>query len=172
MKILLASHNKNKVREIEALLPKEFSGNVLTLSDIGYDKEIIEDEDSFEGNAYIKARTAALLGYIGIGDDSGLCVDALGGRPGVYSARFSGEGATDKKNNEKLLSEMKDIPEGKRGAYFVSVVACVFPDGREFSTRGECNGRILFEEKGNGGFGYDPLFFYPPFNKTYAENDG
>lgn len=174
-KIVMASNNLHKIKEIEAFLhqlcPNDKNGEpfeILSLSDIGYTDDIVEDGDTFEANALIKARTVAKLGYIGVADDSGLCVDALNGEPGVYSARYAG-GHDDADNNRKLLEKMKDIPKENRGAHFVSVIACVFPDGRELIARGECPGTMLFDYRGNGGFGYDPLFLYEPMGKTFAE---
>lgn len=171
MKILLASHNKGKIAELQALLQNYNKDiEVVSMSDIGFCDEIVEDGSTFEENALIKARTGAALGYITVADDSGLMVDALGGAPGVYSARYAGEECDNEKNNEKLLCALDGLQQGQRGAKFVSVVACVFPDGREsIITRGECHGVILTEYRGNGGFGYDPLFYYPAMNKTYAE---
>ena len=171
MKVLLASHNKGKISELQALLNK-FSSDVevISMSEIGFNDEIVEDGDTFEENALIKARVGASLGYITVADDSGLMVDALGGAPGVFSARYAGEECDNEKNNQKLLLELSGLPSEKRTAKFVSVVACVFPDGREdIVTYGECFGIILNEYRGKGGFGYDPLFFYPPMGKTYAE---
>lgn len=168
VKILLATGNPHKARELSAML----SGcdvEVLTLKDVGFTGEIIEDGETFEENAEIKARAAASLGYIGVGDDSGLCVDFLGGAPGVYSARYAGEPCDNSKNNEKLLSEMAGVPEEKRGAKFVCVICCVFPDGRKIVSRGECPGRILTSYAGSGGFGYDPLFYCTERGKSYAE---
>lgn len=167
-KILLATGNPHKARELSAML----SGcdvEVLTLKDVGFTGEIAEDGKTFEENAEIKARAAASLGYIGVGDDSGLCVDFLGGAPGVYSARYAGEPCDNAKNNEKLLFEMAGVPEEKRGAKFVCVICCVFPDGRKIISRGECSGRILTSYAGCGGFGYDPLFFCTERGKSYAE---
>lgn len=175
MDIVLASNNKNKVKEIEYFINKMCREKgiadvkILTLKDIGFTEDIVEDGESFEENAFIKASTVAALGYIGVADDSGLCVDALGGAPGVYSARYAGEPCDDVKNNELLLSRMKDVPEEKRTAVFVSTIAAVFPDGRRFVSRGECPGKMLFDYRGNGGFGYDPLFLYEPLGKTFAE---
>ncbi len=171
MKILLASHNKGKIAELQALMSAVSSeATVLSMSDIGFNDDIIEDGATFEENALIKARVGASLGYITVADDSGLMVDALDGAPGVYSARYAGEECNNEKNNEKLLKELTGLPKEKRGAKFVSVVACVFPDGREpIVTRGECPGTILTEYRGCGGFGYDPLFFHNGLNKTYAE---
>ena len=168
VKILLATGHPHKARELSAML----SGcdvEVLTLKDVGFAGEIIEDGETFEENAEIKARAAASLGYIGVGDDSGLCVDFLGGAPGVYSARYAGEPCDNSKNNEKLLSEMAGVPEDKRGAKFVCVICCVFPDGRKIVSRGECPGRILTSYAGSGGFGYDPLFYCTERGKSYAE---
>lgn len=167
-KILLATGNPHKARELSAML----SGcdvEVLTLKDVGFTGEIAEDGKTFEENAEIKARAAASLGYIGVGDDSGLCVDFLGGAPGVYSARYAGEPCDNAKNNEKLLFEMAGVPEEKRGAKFVCVICCVFPDGRKIISRGECSGRILTSYAGRGGFGYDPLFYCTERGKSYAE---
>lgn len=171
MKILLASHNKNKIAELEALLKTVCAdAEVVSLSDVGFTDEIIEDGTTFEENALIKARTGARLGYITVADDSGLMVDALGGAPGVYSARYAGEDGNTEKNNAKLLAALQGVPLDKRTAHFVSVVACVFPDGREdIVVRGECPGEILTSPRGKTGFGYDPLFWYAPFGKTYAE---
>ena len=171
MKILLASHNKNKIAELEALLKTVCAdAEVVSLSDVGFTDEIIEDGTTFEENALIKARTGARLGYITVADDSGLMVDALGGAPGVYSARYAGEDGNTEKNNAKLLAALHGVPQDKRTAHFVSVVACVFPDGREdIVVRGECPGEILTSPRGKTGFGYDPLFWYAPFGKTYAE---
>ena len=171
MKILLASHNKNKIAELEALLKTVCAdAEVVSLSDVGFTDEIIEDGTTFEENALIKARTGARLGYITVADDSGLMVDALGGAPGVYSARYAGEDGNTEKNNAKLLAALQGVPQDKRTAHFVSVVACAFPDGREdIAVRGECPGEILTSPRGKTGFGYDPLFWYAPFGKTYAE---
>lgn len=171
MKILLASHNKNKIAELEALLKTVCAdAEVVSLSDIGFTGEIVEDGETFTENALIKARTGARLGYITVADDSGLMVDALGGAPGVYSARYAGEDGNTEKNNAKLLAAMRNVPKEKRTAHFVSVIACVFPDGREdIVVRGECPGEILTSPRGKTGFGYDPLFYYAPFHKTFAE---
>lgn len=178
MEIVLSSNNKNKLKEMRALLlPLSLlvPGGIqlLSLSDIGFSGDIEENGGSFEENARIKASVPARLGYYGIADDSGLEVDALGGAPGIYSARYSGEHGDSKANNEKLLFELKNVPEEKRGARFVSALSMVSPDGGDpcftFTVRGECSGRILFDYRGDGGFGYDPLFFYDPLGKTFAE---
>ena len=187
MKIVLASRNAKKIRELETLLAQHSSMHieVLSLDDIGYTEEIVEDGTSFEENAWIKAATPAAMGYIGIADDSGLSVDALGGAPGIYSARYGGEGTNDAKNNEKLLAEMNEVSDEGRGAAFVSAVACVLPRECEveipedvrtekngfsgFVVRGECRGTILRETRGCDGFGYDPLFYVAEKECTFAE---
>jgi len=171
MKIVLASRNKKKIRELETLLAQSTSMHieVLSLDDIGYSDEIEEDGTSFSENALIKASVPASLGYIGIADDSGLTVDALGGAPGIYSARYAGENATDAERIEKLLSEMKNVPEEERGAAFVSVIAYVTPEGEEKIFRGECRGRIDTVPRGENGFGYDPVFYIEEYEKTTAQ---
>ena len=190
MKIVLASHNKKKIRELETLLSEITSNEieVLSLGDIGWHEDIVEDGNSFLENAMIKASVPASLGYIGVADDSGLAVDALNGAPGIYSARYSGEDADDSRNNAKLLRDMQSVPDEKRTARFVSVVACVLPremneeipaelltlsrEGlRGFAVRGECEGTILHEQHGEGGFGYDPLFKSADLGVTFAEAD-
>lgn len=169
LKFVLASRNKKKIRELETFLAGIPSDKViLSLDDIGYHDEIVEDGKTFAENSLIKASVPAKLGYIGVADDSGLEVDALNGAPGVYSARYSGEGATDEKNNAKLLSELEDVPDDKRTARFRTVVTCAFPDGTYFQVDGSCEGKILRAPEGSGGFGYDPLFWYAPFEKTFA----
>ncbi|MBQ9131517.1 MAG: RdgB/HAM1 family non-canonical purine NTP pyrophosphatase [Clostridia bacterium] len=175
MKIVLASRNRKKITELRTLLSQSFPDiEILSLDDVGITGEIEEDGATFEENALIKARVAATSGMIGVGDDSGLTVDALGGEPGIYSARyaarcnFAGE-HNDEANNAVLLQNLKDVPVSERGGAFVCAIACVFPDGRELTVRGEARGRILDEYHGNGGFGYDPLFFYEPLGKTFAE---
>jgi XTP/dITP diphosphohydrolase len=176
VKIVLASRNKKKIKELETLLGAlpSMEIEVLSLDDIGYAGEIEEDGSSFTENALIKARVAATSGYIGVGDDSGLTVDALGGAPGIYSARyaarcnFAGD-HDDEGNNQALLQNLADVSDEKRGGAFVCAIGCVFPDGRELTVRGEARGRILREYHGEGGFGYDPLFFYESLGKTFAE---
>lgn len=171
MKFVLASNNKKKIAELRRII-EEISptSELLTLSEIGYTDDIVEDGDTFEANALIKARVPASLGYVGIADDSGLCVDALGGAPGVYSARWSGEG--DEANNDKLLYELRNTPEGERGAHYACAVACVFPE--EYGIEpivcyGECEGIIMRKRVGEGGFGYDPLFYIECYGRTMAQ---
>lgn len=173
MKFVLASGNKKKIEELRRILHEiSPSAELLSLSDIGFSGDIVEDGDTFEKNALIKARVPASMGYIGIADDSGICVDALGGAPGVYSARYSGEGHTDEKSNAKLVRELRDVPSEKRTAHYACVIACVFPDKYDIApivSEGRCDGRIVLEPKGEGGFGYDPYFFRDAEGKTMAE---
>ena len=154
MKIVLASRNKKKISELNALLEKHIPGiEVLSLDDIGFEDEIVEDGEGFYDNAYIKASTVARLGYIGVGDDSGLCVDALDGAPGVYSARYAGDHGDDAANNALLLKNLADKED--RTARFVCAIACVFPEdvSRGYFVRGEVEGKIIDEYRGEGGFG-------------------
>lgn len=171
MKIVFASGNKHKIEEFTAIVKKYIPDiEIASMKELGIVDDIVEDGATFEENALIKARVVAKYGFIGVADDSGLAVDALGGAPGIYSARYAGEHGNDKKNNLKLLDDMKNI-ENRDGA-FVCTIACVFPPDMphsDFVVRGECKGKILREERGNGGFGYDPLFFVECFGKTYAE---
>lgn len=169
VKLVLASRNRKKIKELETLMESLSSKvQILSLDDVGYTDDIVEDGSTFADNSRIKASVPAKLGYIGVADDSGLTVDALGGAPGVYSARYSGEGATDEQNNKKLLATLAEVPDEKRGAQFRTVVTCAFPDGTCFQVEGVCEGRILHAPDGEGGFGYDPLFYFEPFGKTFA----
>ncbi len=157
MRFLIATKNKHKIAEFSAIF-SELSLELVSEKDL--DKPLSEVEENgttFEENALIKARAAAAeTGLPTIADDSGLCVDALGGQPGIYSARYAGEHGDDKANNLLLLDKLQN--EQNRSAKFVCAIACVFPDGREFTVRGICRGVIDTCERGNGGFGYDPLF--------------
>lgn len=145
------------------------NAEVLSLEDIGYTEEIAENGTAFRENALAKASVPASLGYIGIADDSGLAVDALDGAPGVYSARYAGEPSDDERNNQKLLAELSDLPTEKRTAHYVCAIACVFPNGHSFTVEKSCDGVLLSAYRGEGGFGYDPLFFFPSLDKTFAE---
>ena len=195
IKLVLASNNKKKIAELGTFLNSAASNSISlhSLREIGWTEEIVEDGDSFEENSLIKAKAPASRGYIGIADDSGLAVDYLNGAPGIYSARYSGEGATDESNRKKLLEALDGVPREKRTARFVCTASVVFPEDSGFTVpeewripeslaekvglpaeramvvRGECEGVILDEEHGEGGFGYDPLFFYPEFDATFAE---
>lgn len=171
-KIVFATNNKNKLKELNeifyAICGDKYT--LLSLADIGFRSEIVEDADSFEGNAYKKAKTVCdYASLVTVADDSGLEVDALGGAPGVYSARYAGAGADDNMLISKLLDNMKDVPSDKRDAHFTSVVCAAFPDGTCHNERGECAGIILNEKKGTSGFGYDPVFYHTGFGKTFAE---
>jgi XTP/dITP diphosphohydrolase len=173
MKIVIASNNKHKISEIKAILHEKVSKDIelLSLAEIGFFEDIEENGETFEENAFIKASAAARLGYMAMADDSGLMVDRLDGAPGVYSARFAGEPCDDRKNNEKLLAALEGTAPEERTAKFVSTIAFVDPAkaDRGICARGECPGTILYEYKGTGGFGYDPLFYYAPLDKTFAE---
>ena len=173
MKMVIASNNKHKISEIKAILHQRVSEDIelLSLAEVGFFEEIEENGETFEENAFIKARAAAALGYMAIADDSGLMVDYLDGAPGVYSARYAGEPCDDQNNNEKLLKALEGTTPEQRGARFVSTIAFVHPEKEElaFVARGECPGEMLYEYKGSGGFGYDPLFYYAPLKKTFAE---
>ena len=167
MKIVLASRNAHKIKELQTLLSKHIKDiEILSLDEVGIFDEIEENGSTYFENALIKAHAAAKSGYIGMGDDSGLSVKALGGAPGVYSARYSGGDYAA--NNALLLKNLEGVTD--REAEFVCTIACVFPDGREpICVEGRTQGVILEELRGNDGFGYDPLFYYEPFGKTYAE---
>ena len=173
MKLILASRNKKKIKEMEALLSRYVEGvEILSLDDVGFVGDIEENGETYEENALTKARTAVEAGnhrYPAIADDSGLSVDALGGAPGVYSARYAGGHGDDAANNALLLKNLADTPAEERTARFVCCIALVYPDGREITVRGETEGLIIDEARGEGGFGYDPYFYYAPFKKTFSE---
>ena len=173
MTIIVATKNAHKVEEMSAMLKDLGDIELVTMKNAGLDTEIEENGTTFMENALIKARfVCKALGKPALADDSGLCVDALGGEPGIYSARYAsenGENSSDEANNEKLLSKLSDIPGNERTARFVSALALVFPDGREICATGVCEGLITREKRGDGGFGYDPLFFCPEFSKTFGE---
>lgn len=169
MKIVAATNNQNKLKEFFQILDKT-GVNLVSLKQMNLDVEVVEDGETFEENALKKAKEICkLCGEISLADDSGLEVDYLDGQPGVYSARFSGADSTPQKNNQKLLSLLQGVPKEKRTARFICVIAVAFPDGRTILSRGECEGIITDELLGEHGFGYDPLFFYPPYNKTFGQ---
>ena len=169
MRIVIATGNKDKVREINEIL-KGTEFDAVSMKEIGIDPEIIEDADSFEGNALIKARTVhELTKEYAMADDSGLCIDALNGAPGIYSARFCGEDSTYEEKFKKIFEMLKDVPEEKRTAQFVCAIAVVRPDGSSFTVRGECHGILHEKPMGEGGFGYDPIFYVPEFGMTTAQ---
>ena len=168
--IIAASRNQKKIREMEAIT-KEFGMKIVSRDEAGLPTtEIEEDGETFEANSYKKAyEIMKMSGSPTIADDSGLEVDWLGGAPGVYSARFAGDACDDQANNRKLLDMMKDVPPEKRTARFVSVITMVFPDGKTLVARGETEGTLLTEERGTGGFGYDPLFVPAGMTQTYSQ---
>ncbi|MCG8565362.1 MAG: XTP/dITP diphosphatase [Desulfobacterales bacterium] len=165
--LVLATTNKGKLKEMRELL-KDFPVDIKGLDDFGPIPEVIEDGETFDENAYKKASfTARVLGYPALADDSGLCVDALDGAPGVYSARYAGEDATDEKNVEKLLQAMEN--EENRKAAFQCVISIAIPTGPALTYEGRCEGVLTREPQGDNGFGYDPLFYFPEFDKTFAQ---
>ena len=169
-KIVAATGNRHKIEEMEAITAP-FGMTLMTKAEAGVgDLDVEETGTTFEENSLLKARAIMeATGLPAIADDSGLEVDALDGAPGVYSARFSGEGATDESNNLKLLQLMEGVEDGKRTGRFVSVITLCYPDGRTLTARGECPGSINRSPLGDGGFGYDPLFVPDGFKKTYAQ---
>lgn len=169
-KVVLASSNSHKLKELQAMLV-EFDFELLSLSDVGLaGLDIPEDGDTFEANSLQKAMVVAgLTGYPAIADDSGLMVDHLNGAPGVYSARYAGEPRSDKANNAKLIEALRGVPESGRTAKFVTVITLFVKEDQILTARGEVEGHILFEERGSGGFGYDPLFYVQSMDKTFAE---
>ncbi len=167
MVFAIATNNKKKLLEIKRILD-EFSYSYKSLADLDLDIEIEENGETFEENAYIKASTIAKITNMPtIADDSGLSVDYLNGAPGVFSARYAGEHGDDEKNNDLVLLNLKDVPKEKRGAKFISAVCLALPNGEYKTCVGECSGYIGFERKGEGGFGYDPLFMVG--DKSFAE---
>ena len=168
--IIAASQNKHKIKEIETITAL-FGYSVISRDEAGLRRdEIEEDGKTFEENSFKKASVIMeMCGKPTIADDSGLMVDVLDGAPGVISARFAGEDCDDARNNAKLLKLLEGIPAEERTAKFVSVITLLFPDGRKLVARGECPGHILFEQRGTGGFGYDPLFLPDGAEHTFAE---
>ncbi|MEJ2661399.1 MAG: XTP/dITP diphosphatase [Desulfobacteraceae bacterium] len=168
--LVLASRNKGKTAEIKELL-KDHPIQIRNLDDFGPLPPIVEDGDTFEANAYKKASlTARYLGFPAMADDSGLCVDALNGAPGVYSARYAGQDATDAQRCLKLLQDLGDNPN--RAARFECVISLAVPTGPALTYEAACHGRITRQPAGTNGFGYDPVFFYPDLGKTFAELTG
>lgn len=160
MKVFLASANAKKILEMQRILAEHVPGiEVLGIGDVEGYVEPVEDEPTFAGNALLKARAGvAATGLPSVADDSGLCVDALNGMPGVLSARWAGREKSDARNNELLLEQLHDVPDERRGAHFACAVAWVLPDGRERVVEGRMDGRIVREQRGSGGFGYDVVF--------------
>lgn len=171
MKLVLATKNQGKVKELAEML-RPLNLEVISIGQYPGFQEVEEDGDTFQANAIKKAVAAAeFTGELALADDSGLEVDALNGAPGVYSARFAGEPKDDAANNRKLLELLQDVPEEKRTARFRCVIAIAEPNGKVHTADGFCEGFILKELKGVGGFGYDPLFYVPAYKQTFAEID-
>lgn len=168
-RLIIASNNAHKIEEIRDILG-DLNYEILSLKEAGIDVDIEENGSTFEENSYIKARAICELTHEAVlADDSGLEVYALNGAPGVHSARFAGEHGNDRKNNSKLLELLKDVPEGKRGARFVSAIVMLTTQGERITGNGFVEGSIGYSERGSNGFGYDPLFIVPHLNKTFAE---
>ena len=171
MKAVLASQNAHKLKEIQAIL-SGLGVEVVPESALGLDIDVDENGATFEENSRLKAEAVMrAAGMPAIADDSGLMVDALDGAPGVHSARYGpkGHAGTDDERTAYLLENMKNVPDEARTAKFVCVITCLWPDGRKIAARGECPGVILTAPQGQGGFGYDPVFYLPERGKTYAE---
>ena len=169
MDIVIATLNQNKLKEFKALL-EGFKLTILSLKDFPHLPAIAEDGKSFYENALKKATTVArYTRKLTIADDSGIEVEALGGRPGVHSSRFAGENASDEENNAKLLSELHSVPFDRRGARFRCVLVVAKPEGETTFVEGECKGIIIDKPRGHYGFGYDPIFLVPEYNKTFSE---
>jgi XTP/dITP diphosphohydrolase len=168
-RLLIATTNTKKLKELQDLL-SDLPVQCLSLRDILQTQEVEETGQTFEENARIKALGyAAQTGMLALGEDSGICCEALDGAPGVFSARFGGEPRSDDRNNRKLLELMKSVPDEKRTAYYESSIALAEPGRLIGTVRGQVHGLISRELHGTGGFGYDPLFFYPPFGKTFGQ---
>ncbi|WP_261133151.1 XTP/dITP diphosphatase [Bacillus sp. Marseille-Q3570] len=168
-KIIIASHNEGKVKEFRKMF-EEFGISVISLRNLDFHEEIEETGSSFKENASIKAETIAKKLHMPvIADDSGLVIDALDGRPGIFSARYAGEEKNDEANIEKVLAELVPVPEKQRTARFVCVLAVAQPGKETSSVEGKCEGLILNERRGTNGFGYDPIFYVPSKEKTLAE---
>lgn len=166
--LVVATRNKKKLAEIRELL-SDLDFNILSLDDFPDIPEVAEDMNTFEGNASKKAlQISHITKKLTLADDSGLEIDFLDGKPGVYSARFAGDNAADEDRNKKVLGLMEGVPQDKRKARFKCVIA-IAKDGLLMTVDGVCEGEIAFEPKGNYGFGYDPIFVVPKYNKTFAE---
>lgn len=174
-RIIFATGNAGKVKEIQAIL-SDAGYEILSMKEAGITVEIREDGTSFQENALIKARTVAACpeaaGCIVMADDSGLEVDALGGEPGIYSARYLGEDTSYHIKNGEIIRRLQGVPDEKRTARFVCAIGAITPEGKELVSLGVIEGRIGYEEKGSNGFGYDPIFYVPEFGRTTAELSG
>ena len=168
-KFIAATKNIGKLNEIKEILA-DFDYEIMSMKEAGINKEIDENGTTFEQNAFIKANDIwNITGETVMADDSGLEVDFLNGAPGIYSARFAGDNATDNDKNQKLLKLLEGVPFEKRKARFVCAIAVILPDGTDFTVKGTCEGYIALSPKGSNGFGYDPLFYMPEFGMTTAQ---
>ena len=172
MKIIFATGNAGKMKEIRMIL-EDLGAEILSMKEAGISLDIVEDGESYEENALIKARavaaTAQAQGAVVLADDSGLEIDHLGGEPGIYSARYLGEDTPYSVKNADLIRRLEGVADEERTARFVSTFAAVLPGGKEMAVRANVEGRIGYEERGEHGFGYDPIFYVPEFGKTTAE---
>lgn len=170
-KLIVASNNEHKISEIKAILSK-YDISVISMKEAGINIDVEETGSTFQENSYIKAKTIFDMvkgEFMVLADDTGLMVDYLNGEPGVYSARFAGEHGNDKLNKEKLLRLLNGVPSAERSARFVSAIVLIVDNDTVIKVQGEAKGFITEEERGSNGFGYDPLFFVPEFNKTFAQ---
>ena len=170
MRFLVASHNEKKVGEIRAILA-DLNIEVVSLKDLDYHEDIVEDADSFEANALLKVRAIRSMypsDYV-MADDSGLCVEALDGKPGIYSARYAGSDSSYTEKFKQLESDMAASGSDNKAAYFYCAIAVARPDGSEFTVNGRFDGEINFDAKGEHGFGYDPIFYLPEYGRSSAE---
>ncbi|MCL1630555.1 XTP/dITP diphosphatase [Sporolactobacillus sp. CPB3-1] len=169
MKVLIASNNEGKIKEFKALFAR-FGATVCSLKDLDLDVDVPETGTTFRENAALKAETLShMTGMLTLADDSGLCVDALNGAPGIYSARYAGPDKNSEHNIDLLLSRLKNIPETERTAHFICVLAISQPNGPTHFAEGRCEGMITMERRGTDGFGYDPVFLLPDRNRTFAQ---
>lgn len=170
MKVVLASKNAHKLKEIRKITDK-FDIELVLQAELGVDIDVEETGTTFEENSLLKAEAVMrATGLPALADDSGIAVDALNGEPGVYSARYGFDPSLDDRGRmELLLKNMRDVPEGQRQAQYVCVITLISPEGKVIQARGEVHGTILHTPQGTGGFGYDPIFYYPPFGKTFAQ---
>ena len=168
MKLIIASNNKGKIREYKQLL-EPFGYDVVSQREAGIDIEVEETGTTFLENAFLKANAAyQKTGMPAVADDSGICVDALGGRPGIFSARYSPEDChTDEERTAKILEELQGVPDGQRGAHYTCAICCILPGGEKLEIEETCEGKIGYEFIGDGGFGYDPIFYYG--DRTFAQ---
>jgi len=170
MKLIIASNNEHKIREIKEILPEGLFEEVLSLKEAGVSLDVEESGSTFAENARLKAEAVReLTGCAALADDSGICVPALGGKPGIHSARYAGTHGDDRANLDKLLEDMDGLYDADRYAYYVCALAYAVPGHETFETEGTCGGVLIREPRGEGGFGYDPIFLLPYVRQTLAE---